>query len=97
MAVMQGPREDSGFLSRVSPGVAMAKKIYEYCKKFHPKTNVMVSGVRRATGDPVLLIQCGPPTLGHRSWRMHAFDISCVQSLALFYLGLDKAPADPLD
>ena len=46
----KGPREDAGFLSAVNPGVRMAARIYTYCQKYHPKTKVMVSGIRKATG-----------------------------------------------
>lgn len=28
----------------------MAERIYNFCKKYHPKTNVMVSGVRKPKG-----------------------------------------------
>jgi len=51
IVLLQGPREDSGFLSAVNPGVRMAERIYNFCKKFHPKTNVMVSGVRKPAGS----------------------------------------------
>ncbi|KAK9916495.1 hypothetical protein WJX75_003327 [Coccomyxa subellipsoidea] len=44
----KGPREDSGFLSDVNPGVRMAARMYNYCQKYHPKTKVMVSGLRKA-------------------------------------------------
>ena len=47
---LQGPREDTGFMSGVNPGVRMAERIYNFCKKYHPKTNVMVSGVRKPAG-----------------------------------------------
>ena len=46
----KGPREDAGFLSAVNPGVRMAARIYTYCQKYHPKTKVMVSGIRKSTG-----------------------------------------------
>lgn len=49
-ADMQGPREDSGFLSEVNPGVRMAARMYNYCQKYHPKTKVMVSGIRSTKG-----------------------------------------------
>jgi len=41
-----GPREDSGFASRVDPGIALAIQLYQYSKKFHPKTQIMASGLR---------------------------------------------------
>jgi transaldolase len=57
--VRQGPREDTGFLSDVNPGVSMAARIYSYCAKYHPKTKVMVSGIRKATGAALCLFVCG--------------------------------------
>lgn len=42
----KGPREDSGYSSRTDPGHAFVKRIYNYCKKYHPKTLVMASGIR---------------------------------------------------
>jgi len=30
----------------VHPGRSLAKKVYSYCKKNHPKTKIMVSGIR---------------------------------------------------
>ncbi|CAL8466910.1 g6446 [Coccomyxa elongata] len=50
----KGPREDSGFLSKVNPGVRMAARMYNYCQKYHPKTKVMVSGIR-STKDALAL------------------------------------------
>ena len=47
---MQGPREDTGFINDVNPGVRMAARIYNYCAKYHSKTKVMVSGIRKAQG-----------------------------------------------
>jgi len=46
----QGPREDSGFSSGVDTGVRLASQLYTYCKKFHPKTQVMASGLRTKDG-----------------------------------------------
>lgn len=46
----QGPREDSGFNSGVDTGVRLASQLYTYCKKFHPKTQVMASGLRTKDG-----------------------------------------------
>ncbi|CAL5225633.1 g8489 [Coccomyxa viridis] len=43
----KGPREDTGFMSAVNPGVRMAERIYNFCKKYHAKTQVMVSGIRK--------------------------------------------------
>ena len=44
----KGPREDSGSLgaSGYSPGIELAKRIWCYCRKFYPKTKVMISGIR---------------------------------------------------
>lgn len=47
----QGPREDSGFSSAVDPGLQLASQLYTYCKKFHPKTQVMASGLRSKSGE----------------------------------------------
>lgn len=59
---MQGPREDTGFMSAVNPGVRMAERIYNFCKKYHPKTNVMVSGIRKPAGKlPSSFVQPGVP------------------------------------
>ena len=55
----QGPREDSGFASDTNPGIQLVERIYNYCAKLHPKTRVMVSGIRAkkvgkdAIGQPV--------------------------------------------
>jgi hypothetical protein len=50
MRVPQGPREDSGFSSGVDTGIRLASELYGYIKKFHPKTQVMASGLRTADG-----------------------------------------------
>lgn len=42
----KGPREDSGFSSRSDPGVGLVKELYAYIKKYHPKTQIMASGLR---------------------------------------------------
>ena len=55
---LQGPREDSGFLSDVNPGVRMAARMYNYCQKYHPKTKVMVSGLRKAEGATLTHESC---------------------------------------
>lgn len=49
--VHQGPREDSGFSSAVDPGVRLASQLYTYCKKYHPKTQIMASGLRTKDGE----------------------------------------------
>jgi len=41
-----GPREDAGGISNVHPGRELVKKVYGYCRRHHPKTKIMVSGVR---------------------------------------------------
>lgn len=48
---MQGPREDSGFNSGVDPGVRLASQVYTYTKKYHPKSQVMASGLRTKDGE----------------------------------------------
>jgi hypothetical protein len=48
--LLQGPREDSGFSSAIDPGQRLASQVYTYCKKFHPKTQVMASGLRTKEG-----------------------------------------------
>ena len=45
-------------MSGVNPGVRMAERIYNFCKKYHPKTNVMVSGVRKPAGLHVMTHSC---------------------------------------
>jgi transaldolase len=50
----KGPREDSGYSSDVHPGVQLVERIYNYCAQLHPKTKVMVSGIRRKQ-DALLL------------------------------------------
>jgi len=50
----KGPREDSGFSSDVNPGIQLVERIFNYCAKLHPKTKVMVSGIRRKQ-DALLL------------------------------------------
>ncbi|KAF8072691.1 AL21 [Scenedesmus sp. PABB004] len=52
-----GPREDSGASSRVDPGQRLASQLYTYCKKFHPKTAVMASGLR-TKDDALALAGC---------------------------------------
>eukprot|EP00775_Hariotina_reticulata_P006335 gene6335-6569_t len=52
-----GPREDSGFNSGVDTGVRLASQLYTYCKKFHPKTQVMASGLR-TKDDALALAGC---------------------------------------
>lgn len=47
----QGPREDSGFSSSVDTGVRLASQLYTYCKKYHPKTQIMASGLRTKDGE----------------------------------------------
>jgi hypothetical protein len=51
LLLLQGPREDSGFSSGVDPGVRLASQLYTYIKKFHPKTQVMASGLRTKDGE----------------------------------------------
>lgn len=51
LCVVQGPREDSGFSSAVDPGQRLASQVYTYVKKFHPKTQVMASGLRTKDGE----------------------------------------------
>lgn len=46
----QGPREDSGASSGVDTGVRLASQLYGYIKKYHPKTQLMASGLRTADG-----------------------------------------------
>lgn len=48
--LVQGPREDTGFSSAIDPGQRLASQVYTYCKKFHPKTQVMASGLRTKEG-----------------------------------------------
>ena len=45
-------------MSGVNPGVRMAERIYNFCKKYHAKTNVMVSGVRKPAGLHVMTHSC---------------------------------------
>lgn len=52
-----GPREDSGFSSGVDTGIRLASELYGYIKKFHPKTQVMASGLRTAD-DALALSGC---------------------------------------
>jgi hypothetical protein len=46
----QGPREDSGFASRVDPGLQLVRRLYGYVKARHPKTQIMASGIRTKDG-----------------------------------------------
>eukprot|EP00210_Caulerpa_lentillifera_P002460 g2358.t1 len=41
-----GPREDAVRTDDIHPGYELVKKIFSYCKKQHPETRIMVSGVR---------------------------------------------------
>lgn len=47
---VQGPREDTGFMSDINPGIAMVERIYNLCHQAYPKTKVMVSGIRKPEG-----------------------------------------------
>ena len=53
---LQGPREDSGYSSDINPGIQLVERIFNYCSKLHPKTKVMVSGIRRKQGKSCPLI-----------------------------------------
>ncbi len=46
----KGPREDTGFTSRIDPGIGLVTELYTYIKKYHPKTAVMASGIRTKEG-----------------------------------------------
>lgn len=52
-----GPREDSGFHSGIDTGIRLASQMYTYCKKYHPKTQVMASGLRTKQ-DALALAGC---------------------------------------
>lgn len=52
-----GPREDSGFASRVDPGVQLVRRLYGYVKARHPKTQIMASGIR-TKDDALALAGC---------------------------------------
>lgn len=52
-----GPREDSGFSTGVDTGVRLASQLYTYCKKYHPKTQIMASGLRTKS-DALALAGC---------------------------------------
>ncbi|GAX80172.1 hypothetical protein CEUSTIGMA_g7610.t1 [Chlamydomonas eustigma] len=41
-----GPRQDAAGQSSVDPGRLLVEQVYNYTKKFHPKTKVMASGIR---------------------------------------------------
>ena len=47
---MQGPREDSGFGSRMNPGIALVEKIYSYVERYHSASRVMATGIRHKSG-----------------------------------------------
>lgn len=48
--LFKGPREDAGLSSAIVPGQRLVFALYDHCKKYHPKTQVMVSGVRTKEG-----------------------------------------------
>ncbi|KAI8471274.1 MAG: hypothetical protein J3K34DRAFT_458401 [Monoraphidium minutum] len=52
-----GPREDSGFSSRVDPGVQLVRRLYGYAKARHPKSQIMASGIR-SKADALALAGC---------------------------------------
>ncbi|KIY99632.1 transaldolase [Monoraphidium neglectum] len=52
-----GPREDSGFASRVDPGLQLVRRLYGYVNARHPKTQVMASGIR-TKDDALALAGC---------------------------------------
>ena len=52
-----GPREDSGLVSSVDPGLLLIERCYNFCHKHHPKTKVMAAGVR-SKDDALALAGC---------------------------------------
>jgi transaldolase len=50
-----GPREDSGFASRVDPGLSLVAQLYAYAKAHHPRTAIMASGLRTKDGESLVL------------------------------------------
>jgi transaldolase len=46
----RGPREDSGYSSGINPAMLLVEKIYNYVKKYYPKTMVMASSIRSKQG-----------------------------------------------
>ena len=40
-------------MSGSHPGVALIKRIFDFCSTLHPKTKVMVSGIREKEGMPL--------------------------------------------
>lgn len=41
-----GPREDSGCISTVDPGVSLVEQMYNYVKQYHPSTRIMATAIR---------------------------------------------------
>lgn len=88
-----GPREDSGFASRVDPGVQLARRLYGYVKARHPKTQVMASGLR-TKGDALALAGCDYLVLPARVMA----DLEASPTLQGYNSGLSAAaPSDDDD
>ena len=49
-----GPREDSGCVSAVDPGLALVTEMYNYIKQYHPRTRIMATAIRTAADATAL-------------------------------------------
>jgi hypothetical protein len=78
LLLLQGPREDSGFSSGVDTGIRLASQLYGYIKKYHPKTQLMASGLRTADGEAPWL------AIGARGWEHQSYaDDSALKGLRI--------------
>lgn len=92
----KGPREDSGFSSRVDPGVSLVQSLFTYVKKFHPSCRIMASGLR-TKDDALALAGCdylilapkimsqlaGTPTLQGYNDSLSASDVGVESPIAV--------------
>ncbi|WIA08686.1 hypothetical protein OEZ85_008111 [Tetradesmus obliquus] len=87
-----GPREDSGASSGVDTGVRLASQLYGYIKKYHPKTQLMASGLRTAD-DALALAGCDYLVLTAKVMG----DLEATPTLQGYNSGLSAASASEED
>ena len=81
---MQGPRQDGGSLfDNDNPGVSLVERMYNYCGKYHPKTRVMVAGLRRKEGKHIGTYTPRPNGIADTvaCWLSHTIAFPIVQSV----------------
>eukprot|EP00884_Botryococcus_braunii_P009450 jgi/Botrbrau1/18506/Bobra.0072s0084.2 len=88
----KGPREDSGATSTENPGIKLAERIYSYVKQLHPKTRVMISGIRKKE-DALALAGADFLVVGPKVVQ----ELSQMPTLAGYNDGYSAAGEDNLD